>query len=81
MIGTSMVSPTAAIVSGTASVDALFAEARRLGATVVQVNHPLIPYGYFTSLAAGVAPGQGPIVEDGGGNFLRVFGLATTKEP
>jgi len=40
-----------------ASVDAVFAEARRLGASVVQVNHPLIPYGYFTSIAAGVAPG------------------------
>jgi hypothetical protein len=24
---------------------------------VVQVNHPFIPYGYFASLAAGVAPG------------------------
>ena len=46
-----------AIDTGTASVDAIFAEARRLGATIVQVNHPLIPYGYFTSLAAGVAPG------------------------
>ena len=48
---------TLSVDTGTASVDALFAEARRLGATVVQVNHPLIPYGYFTSLAAGVAPG------------------------
>ncbi len=46
-----------AVDTSTASVDALFAEARRLGATIVQVNHPLIPYGYFTSLAAGVAPG------------------------
>lgn len=48
---------TLLVDTGTASIDALFAEARRLGATVVQVNHPLIPYGYFTSLAAGVAPG------------------------
>ncbi len=48
---------TLSIDTGTASVDAVFAEARRLGATIVQVNHPLIPYGYFTSLAAGVAPG------------------------
>ena len=32
-------------------------EARREGATVVQVNHPFIPYGYFSSVAAGVAPG------------------------
>ena len=23
----------------------------------MQVNHPFIPFGYFTSLAAGVAPG------------------------
>ncbi len=46
-----------AIDTGTATVDAIFAEARRLGATIVQVNHPLIAYGYFTSLAAGQAPG------------------------
>ncbi len=46
-----------AIDTGTATVDAIFAEARRLGATVVQVNHPLIAYGYFTSLAAGQVPG------------------------
>ncbi len=48
---------TLTIDTSTASVDALFAEARRLGASIVQVNHPLIPYGYFTSLAASVAPG------------------------
>jgi hypothetical protein len=46
-----------AIDTGTASVRAIFAEARRLGASVVQVNHPLIPYGYFTSVASGRAPG------------------------
>jgi hypothetical protein len=46
-----------AIDTGTASVQAIFAEARRLGASVVQVNHPLIPYGYFTSVASGRAPG------------------------
>jgi hypothetical protein len=40
-----------------ATVDDLFKEARRLGAIVVQVNHPFIPYGYFTSVAKGVAPG------------------------
>lgn len=40
-----------------ASVDEIFAEARRLGAIVVQANHPFIPYGYLTSLADGVAPG------------------------
>jgi hypothetical protein len=38
-------------------IGAVLAEARRLGAQVVQVNHPFIPYGYFASLDAGVAPG------------------------
>ena len=46
-----------AIDTSTASVGQIFEEARRLGASVVQVNHPFIPYGYFASLAAGVAPG------------------------
>jgi Carboxypeptidase regulatory-like domain len=41
----------------TATVDELFKEGRRLGATVIQVNHPFIPYGYLTSVYAGVAPG------------------------
>lgn len=41
----------------TATVDQIFAEARRLGATTIQVNHPFIPYGYFASLDAKVAPG------------------------
>jgi hypothetical protein len=45
------------IDTGTATVDQLFREARRLGAIVIQVNHPFIPYGYFTSVAGGVAPG------------------------
>jgi hypothetical protein len=45
------------IDTGTATVDEIFLEARRRGATVIQVNHPYIPYGYFTSLAGGVAPG------------------------
>jgi hypothetical protein len=39
------------------TIDGVLAEARRLGASVVQINHPFIPYGYFASLAAGVAPG------------------------
>jgi hypothetical protein len=39
------------------SVDAVFAEARRMGADVVEINHPFIPYGYFTSVQGGVAPG------------------------
>ncbi len=39
------------------TVQAVFADARRMGAEVVEINHPFIPYGYFTSVAAGVAPG------------------------
>ena len=42
---------------GTATIDDIFKEARRLGAGVIQINHPFIPYGYFTSVEAGVAPG------------------------
>jgi hypothetical protein len=43
--------------TGTATIDAILAEAHRLGASVVQANHPFIPYGYLTSVQAGVAPG------------------------
>ena len=46
-----------AVDTSTASIDMIIAEARREGALVVQVNHPFIPYGYFASVAAGVAPG------------------------
>jgi hypothetical protein len=46
-----------AIDTGTATVDDIIKEGRRMGASVVQVNHPFIPYGYFTSVGAGVAPG------------------------
>jgi Carboxypeptidase regulatory-like domain len=46
-----------AIDTSTASIDVVLQEARREGASVVQVNHPFIPFGYFTSVAAGVAPG------------------------
>jgi hypothetical protein len=46
-----------AIDTSTAPIDAIFKEARRQGAIVVQVNHAFIPYGYFTSLDAGIAPG------------------------
>jgi len=42
---------------GTATVGEIFKEARRQGAIVVQINHPYIPYGYFTSLGAGIVPG------------------------
>ena len=45
------------IDTSVATVDEIFHEARRQGAIVVQVNHPFIPYGYFTSVANGVAPG------------------------
>jgi hypothetical protein len=43
--------------SATATIDDVLGEGRRLGATVIQVNHPFIPYGYLTSVSAGVAPG------------------------
>ena len=43
--------------TSTAAVDEIFREARRAGATVVQVNHPFIPFGYLTSVKNGVAPG------------------------
>jgi hypothetical protein len=46
-----------AIDTSTAPVGEVFAEARREGALAIQVNHPFIPYGYFASLEAGVAPG------------------------
>jgi hypothetical protein len=45
------------IDTATASVDEVLREARRLGAIAIQVNHPFIPYGYLTSVAAGTAPG------------------------
>lgn len=43
--------------TSTASIGAILAEARREGASVVQVNHPFIPFGYFASLESDVAPG------------------------
>lgn len=46
-----------AIDTSTADVSAIFKEARRQGAIVIQVNHPFIPYGYFASVDAHVAPG------------------------
>jgi len=48
---------TLAIDTGTATIDEIIQEGRRQGAAVVQVNHPFIPYGYFTSVGSGVAPG------------------------
>ncbi|MGH8131979.1 MAG: CehA/McbA family metallohydrolase [Steroidobacteraceae bacterium] len=46
-----------AIDTSTATIDEVLQEARRQGAVIIQVNHPFIPFGYFASLAAGVAPG------------------------
>jgi hypothetical protein len=46
-----------AIDTGTATAREVIAEGRRQGALILQVNHPFIAYGYFSSLAAGVAPG------------------------
>lgn len=46
-----------AIDTSTATVDMVLQAARHAGATVIQVNHPFIPFGYFTSVKAGVAPG------------------------
>lgn len=48
---------TVQIDPSTATAPELLAEARRLGADAIQVNHPFIPYGYFASLDGGVAPG------------------------
>jgi hypothetical protein len=45
------------IDTATATIDDIIKEARRQGAIVIQVNHPFIPYGYFTSVRDGVAPG------------------------
>jgi hypothetical protein len=48
---------TLAVDTSVASVEAILREARREGASVVQVNHPFVSYGYFASLEAGTAPG------------------------
>lgn len=48
---------TLQIDTSRASVGELFHEARRLGALAIQVNHPLIPYGYLASVDTGLAPG------------------------
>jgi hypothetical protein len=46
-----------AIDTATATIDEVLGEARRQGAIVVQSNHPFIPYGYLSSLDAGLVPG------------------------
>jgi predicted metal-dependent phosphoesterase TrpH len=45
------------IDSGTATVDEVFKAARNMGAQVIQANHPLIPYGYLSSLDKNKIPG------------------------
>ena len=45
------------IDTGMASVQEIFAEARRMGADLVAVNHPYSDYGYFESLDKGTASG------------------------
>lgn len=42
---------------GSSTAGQIFAEARKLGAEVIVVNHPYSTYGYFRSLDLGVAPG------------------------
>ncbi len=45
------------IETGSATVQEIFAEARRMGADIIDVNHPYSSYGYFENLARGAAPG------------------------
>lgn len=42
---------------GNSTVQAIFAEAKRMGAKLLQVNHPYINYGYFRSQREGAIPG------------------------
>ncbi|MDH4071727.1 MAG: CehA/McbA family metallohydrolase [Gammaproteobacteria bacterium] len=48
---------TISIDVGASTAEAIFAEARRMGADVVAVNHPYIDYGYFRSRDSGTIPG------------------------
>ena len=48
---------TVTIAVNRSSAAEIFAEARRMGAAIVQINHPFIDYGYFRSRDAGVIPG------------------------
>ena len=66
-----------AIDTSTASISEILAEARREGASVVQVNHPFIPYGYFASVAAGVAPGG----FDGGFDLVEINSTVPKDDP
>jgi hypothetical protein len=66
-----------AIDTSTATVTEVLKEARREGAVIVQVNHPFIPYGYFSSVAAGVAPGG----FDGGFDLIEVNSTVPEDDP
>ncbi|MCZ6912800.1 MAG: CehA/McbA family metallohydrolase, partial [Proteobacteria bacterium] len=48
---------TVDIDTGQATVQEIFATARRMGADIVEVNHPYSGYGYFESLRQGMVPG------------------------
>ena len=65
------------IDTSTASIGEVLKEARRTGASVVQVNHPFIPYGYFASVAAGVAPGG----FDGGFDLVEINSTVPKDDP
>jgi len=45
------------IEPGVSTVTEIFAEARRLGAKIIQTNHPYSTYGYFRSLDQDLVPG------------------------
>jgi len=66
-----------AIDIGTASISEVIKEARREGASVIQVNHPFIPFGYFASVAAGVAPGG----FDGGFDLVEINSTVPKDDP
>ena len=46
------------IDTGTATVSEIFKAAKKMGASTIQVNHPLIPFGYLTSVTNGTATGK-----------------------
>jgi len=45
------------IDTGQSTVQEIFAAARRMGAEVIEVNHPYMGYGYFNSREKGLVPG------------------------
>jgi hypothetical protein len=48
---------TVDIDTGQATVQEIFSEARRMGADIVEVNHPYSDYGYFNSIDQNASPG------------------------